>query len=98
MVFALLLPFRMPVREVAFVSRVGLRGAVPIMLGTFPVLAGLPYAQRVFDLVFFVVVVSAVVQGTTIGWTARKLGLEVQATPSLRAVLEINSTSGSPAR
>ena len=83
MVLALLLLFRMPLREVAFVSWVGLRGAVPIMLGTFPVLAGLPYAQRVFDLVFFVVVVSAVCS-TSIGWAARKLGLEVQATPSPR--------------
>jgi cell volume regulation protein A len=91
-VFALLLPFRMPVREIAFVSWVGLRGAVPIMLGTFPVLAGLPYAQHVFDLVFFVVVVSAVVQGSTIGWAARQLGLAVQSAPSPRAVLEINST------
>ncbi|HSD20083.1 MAG TPA: potassium/proton antiporter [Anaeromyxobacter sp.] len=91
-VFAMLLPFRMPLREIAFVSWVGLRGAVPIMLGTFPILAGLPYARHVFDLVFFVVVVSALVQGSTIGWVARRLGLEVQAAPSPRAVLEINST------
>lgn len=91
-VFALLLPFRMPKREIAFVSWVGLRGAVPIMLGTFPVIAGLPYAYYVFDLVFFVVVVSAVVQGSSIGWAARRLGLEVQAAPPPRAVLEINTT------
>jgi cell volume regulation protein A len=91
-VTALLLPFRLPPREIAFVSWVGLRGAVPIMLATFPVLAGLPSAKHVFDLVFFVVVVSAVVQGTSIGWVARRLGLEVQTAPPPRAMLEINST------
>ncbi|WP_242340449.1 MULTISPECIES: potassium/proton antiporter [Anaeromyxobacter] len=91
-VILLLLPFRLPLREIAFISWVGLRGAVPIMLATFPVLAGLPVARHVFDLVFFVVVVSAVVQGTSIGWVARRLGLEVQATPTPRAMLEIHST------
>jgi cell volume regulation protein A len=62
------------------------------MLATFPVLAGVAGAAHVFDLVFFVVVVSAAVQGTTIRWLARRLGLEVQVPPAPRALLEIMST------
>lgn len=88
----LLAPFRLPWREIAFVSWVGLRGAVPIMLATFPVFAGVAGAEEVFDLVFFVVVVSAVVQGTSIRFLARRLGLEVPGPPPPRAVLEILST------
>jgi cell volume regulation protein A len=91
-VLALLAPFRIPLREIAFVAWVGLRGAVPIMLATFPVLAGLPGAHRILDVVFFVVVVSALVQGTSIRWLARRLGLEVEAAPPPRAVLEIVTT------
>ncbi len=91
-VAASLLPFRFPGREIVFVAWVGLRGAVPIMLATFPVFAGVSGATRVFDLVFFVVVVSAVVQGTSIRFLARKLGLEVPGPPPPRAVLEIMST------
>jgi potassium/hydrogen antiporter len=93
LVVALLLaPFRFPGGELLFVGWVGLRGAVPIMLATFPVFAGVAGAGRVFDVVFFVVVVSAVVQGTTIRWLARRLGLISLAPPSPRAVLEILST------
>jgi cell volume regulation protein A len=91
-VAVLLAPSRLPLREVIFVCWVGLRGAVPIMLATFPVLAGVAGATHVFDLVFFVVVVSAAVQGTTIRWLARRLGLEVQVPPAPRAPLEIMST------
>ncbi len=91
-VAASLLPFRFPRREVMFVSWVGLRGAVPIMLATFPVFAGVPGATRVFDLVFFVVVVSAVVQGSSVRWAARLLGLLVPGPPPPRAMLEIMST------
>ena len=90
-VILLLLPFRMPAREVAFVCWVGLRGAVPIMLATFPVMAGVEGSLRIFDLVFFVVVVSAAVQGTNIRWLARRLGLEAPATPAQSAVLEVLS-------
>jgi cell volume regulation protein A len=91
-VAVVLAPFRFPPREVVFAAWVGLRGAVPIMLATFPVFAGVAGATRVFDLVFFVVVVSAVVQGTSIRWLARKLGLDVAGPPSPRAMLEIHST------
>jgi cell volume regulation protein A len=87
-----LAPFRMPAREILYVAWVGLRGAVPIMLATFPVFAGVTGAKHVFDLVFFVVVVSALVQGTTIRWLARRLGLEVGSPPPPRAMLEILST------
>ncbi len=91
-VAATLAPFRYPGREIVFVAWVGLRGAVPIMLATFPVFAGVPGASRVFDLVFFVVFVSAVVQGTSIRRVARGLGLEVPGPPPPRAMLEIVST------
>ncbi len=91
-VAACLAPFRIPRREVVFVSWVGLRGAVPIMLATFPVFAGVEGALRVFDIVFFVVVVSALVQGTTVRWLARKLELETGGPPPPRAMLEIMST------
>jgi cell volume regulation protein A len=93
LVVALLLaPFRVPWREVVFVSWVGLRGAVPIMLATFPVLSGVAAGLEIFDVVFFIVVVSTAVQGTSIPWMARRLGLEAPAPPAPRAVLEVIST------
>lgn len=73
-----LLPFRrFDWRVLMLVSWSGLRGAVPIVLATFPIVAGIPEAQTIFNIVFFVVVVSNVVQGTTIGPLARRLGLTV---------------------
>ena len=61
-----LLPFRYPPREVLYIGWVGLRGAVPVVLATYPVLAGAPGAERLFDLVFFIVVVNALVPGATV--------------------------------
>jgi potassium/hydrogen antiporter len=87
-----LAPFRVPPREIAFVAWVGLRGAVPIMLATFPVLAGITGGPRIFDLVFFVVVVSVLVQGTTVRRAARLLGVEIPGRPAPRAILEVLST------
>lgn len=75
-VFLTLLPFRMGLREKAMVSWVGLRGAVPIILATFPLLAGIPKADMIFNIVFFIVLTSALLQGTTIPLFARKLGLD----------------------
>lgn len=72
-----LAPFRFPWRDQAFISWVGLRGAVPILLGLFPLLAGVDDAERMFNIAFFVVLVSLLVQGWTIAPVARWLGLEV---------------------
>ena len=87
----LLAPFRYPAREQLFIGWTGLRGAVPIVLATFPVLAGAPGAARIFDLVFFIVVASAVVPGATIAWAARRLGLHAPEPPAPQAVLAVES-------
>ena len=87
-----LLPMRFPPREAAFVGWVGLRGAVPIILATFPVLERVPGAERLFDVVFFVVVAGALVPGGTVAWLARRLRLASDAPPPPQAVLEISST------
>jgi cell volume regulation protein A len=78
-------------RDVVFVGWAGLRGAVPIVLATYPVLAAAPGAERIFNLVFFIVVVSTLVQGGTIPWLTRVLGLESTEGPRPAAVLEIES-------
>jgi cell volume regulation protein A len=90
-VWLCLLPFRYPRREVAYIGWVGLRGAVPIILASFPVLAGAPGAEHIFNIVFFVVVVSAVIPGATVAVLARRLGLETAEPPAPEAVLEIES-------
>jgi cell volume regulation protein A len=64
---------RMSVREKAFISWAGLRGAVPIVLATFPLLAGVRHAEIIFDLVFVTVLASVLVQGTSIPLVARWL-------------------------
>ena len=86
-----LLPFRYPRRELLFIGWIGLRGAVPIVLATFPVLAGAPGAGRIFDLVFFIVVASAVVPGATVAWATRRLGLHAPEPPAPQAVLAVES-------
>ncbi|HEX5581626.1 MAG TPA: potassium/proton antiporter, partial [Gemmatimonadaceae bacterium] len=90
-VWLCLLPFKYPKRELAYICWVGLRGAVPIILGIFPVLAGAPGGERIFDIVFFVVVVTALVPGATVPWLARRLRLEADEPPPPQAVLEIES-------
>lgn len=62
-------------REWVFVSWVGLRGGAPIMLATLPAISGFPNAGYYFHLVFFVVLVTVTLQGTSITWLARRLGL-----------------------
>jgi cell volume regulation protein A len=86
-----LLPFRYPWRERIYIGWVGLRGAVPIVLATFPVLAGAPGATGIFHLVFFIVVASALVPGSTVAWVTRRLGLQSHSPPAPQAVLAIES-------
>src|SRR5262249_38502150 len=86
-----LAPFRFSRRELAFVSWVGLRGAVPIFLATMPVLAGLPGARFYFDVAFVVVLISLVCQGWTVARAARSLALDLpaEAGPAARTAIDI---------
>ena len=75
----LLAPARFNWRETVFVSWVGLRGAVPIVLATFPLVRGIPEASLIFNVVFFIVLASVLFQGTTIPWVARRLRVDAPA-------------------
>ncbi|RZQ57283.1 potassium/proton antiporter [Pseudidiomarina tainanensis] len=74
-----LIPFVFPWREQVFISWVGLRGAVPIILALYPWLTGVPNQELYFDIAFMVVMVSLIVQGWSLAPMARWLGLEVPA-------------------
>ncbi|MGI5398360.1 potassium/proton antiporter [Streptomyces sp. CA-135486] len=74
-VFASLLPFRIPWREQVLMSWAGLRGAVPIILATIPMVYGIEGSDRVFNIVFVLVVVYTLVQGPTLPWVAKALRL-----------------------
>ena len=87
-----LLPLRYSLRETAYLGWVGLRGAVPIVLATYPVLSGVPGAERLFDTVFFVVAVNALLPGATVRWATRRLGMDGPLAPVPEAALEISST------
>lgn len=76
-----LLPFRFPWREQTFIGWCGLRGAVPIILALFPSLAGMEHTRTYFELVFFVVLISLLLQGWTIAPVARWLRIELPTSP-----------------
>jgi cell volume regulation protein A len=87
-----LAPFRFAREEIAYVGWVGLRGAVPIILAMFPVLAGVDGAQRLFHVVFFVVVVNALIPGATVRWVTRRLGMDAGGPPPAPASIDFNSS------
>lgn len=91
-----LLPFHFPWREQVYMSWVGLRGSVPMVLATFPLLAGLKNATLFFDVAFFIVLVSLIVQGWTVAPVARLLGLQMPpvSTRVRRADIDLPGTRG----
>jgi cell volume regulation protein A len=80
-------------RERLLLGWAGLRGAVPIVLATFVLSSDVPEKETIFNAVFFVVVVSAIVQGTTLEWVAGRLGLLAPAPPVHEAPLEVGPLS-----
>jgi cell volume regulation protein A len=71
-----LLPFRFNLREMWFLSWAGLRGAVPIILATYFLIAAVPQSRMMFNLIFFIVVITMLIQGWSLGPMARLLGLQ----------------------
>lgn len=92
-VFATLRFSRLTTRETALVSWVGLRGAVPIILATYPLVMGVPDAGPLFDVVFFIVVLSVLLQGPTIPWVARLLRVDEPQPAKMRYPLEFEQTA-----
>ena len=74
-VFVTLAPFGFAWRDLVFLSWAGLKGAVPIVLAIYPLLGGVPDALGLFDIVFFVVLLSALLQGWSLPWVATRLGV-----------------------
>lgn len=87
-VYLSLLFARMSGREKTLVAWVGLRGAAPIILATFPLLAGVPRAEMYFNLVFFIVLISGLLQGPTIPMLARWLGVDAPLSAKRKSPIE----------
>jgi len=90
-VFISLIGSEFKFKEKIFISWVGLRGAVPIILATFPMIVGIHEAQWIFNVVFFIVITSAFLQGWSIPWVARWLQLDIPASKKLNIVSEFGN-------
>lgn len=93
-VFISLFFSRIDVKEKLFTSWVGLRGAVPIILATFPLLAGVDYADLIFSVVFFIVLTSALLQGWSISFAAKLLKVDAPMIRKVRSPIEFESDPG----
>lgn len=83
-------PFGYAPREKLFIAWVGLRGAVSIFLAAIPTLAGVPNAAAFFNIAFFVVLLSLLVQGSTLTWAARKLGVALRSSVPNKSRVELD--------
>lgn len=93
-VFLSVLPFGYSLREKMFLSWVGLRGAVPIVLATYPLISGVSEAGQMFNIVFFVVIASVLLQGTSVPIVARWLKVDAPLVKKLQYPIEFTPQSG----
>ncbi|TFE01176.1 potassium/proton antiporter [Jeotgalibacillus sp. R-1-5s-1] len=94
-VFLSMIGMKYSVKEKVFISWAGLKGAVPIVLATYPIVAGIENALLIFNTVFFVVLTSALIQGGTLSWLGNKLGLsgeEVAPSPYSLELVSLGKT------
>jgi cell volume regulation protein A len=91
-VFISLAFFKMNIREKLFISWIGLRGAVPIVFATYPVIAKLSKSDRIFHMVFFISVTSVLIQGTTLPVVAKWLRLIVPPKAKRKYALDLELT------
>jgi len=89
-----LLPFKMNMRKKAMVAWVGLRGSVPIILATFPFMAGISQADTIFNIVFFIVIASVLIQGTSIPAISKMLKVDAPWIDKTRYPIEFEKTEG----
>lgn len=93
-VFLSLLPFKMRNRRRWYISWVGLRGAVPIVFATYPLLAGVEKANMIFNIVFFISVTSVLIQGTTLSIIAKWLHVALPAAAKRRTTTDLLLNDG----
>ena len=91
-VFIALYFFKINIRSKLFISWVGLRGSVPIVFATYPLIAGIPKAELIFNLVFFISITSVLLQGTTLSYVAKLLHVTVPAKVKRRIGLDFETT------
>lgn len=87
-VYLSLLPFRIKFRKKLYISWVGLRGAVPIVFATYPLIAGIEKSEMIFNIVFFVSVTSVLIQGTTLSTVAKWLRVTIPEKAKVRTSVE----------
>jgi len=93
-VFLCLLPFKFAVPKKIMLSWVGLRGSVPIILATFPLAAGIAQAETIFNVVFFIVIASVFIQGTSIPLVSKLLKLDVPMSDRKTYPIEFEKVEG----
>jgi len=86
-----LLPFKVYYKDITFISWVGLKGAVPIIFATYPMVEKLPHADLIFNIVFFITLTSLLLQGTTLFSIAKWLKLSIPEAIAKKPVLEFDS-------